>query len=99
MTVGMDGLVITVDGAGLDSKQERDAQLALWLHFAAAGVEPHYAAEAWFASECGSLRTKPPSLAQKLQRAAIAWRDASVVAAKTLGVDATRVKLSLTIPN
>jgi hypothetical protein len=45
------------------------------------------------------LRTKPPSLAQKLQRAAIAWRDASVVAAKTLGVDATRVKLSLTIPN
>jgi hypothetical protein len=94
----MDGLAITVDGARLDSQQERDVQLALWVHFAATGVEPHYAAEAWFASECVSLRIKPPVHAQKMSRAAIAWREAEVVAAKTLGVDASRVTVSLAIP-
>jgi hypothetical protein len=95
----MDDLVITVDGARLARPHDVLAvQHALRAHFAAAGVQPHYAAEAWFASQCVSARTKPPSLAQKLRRAAIAWHDASVVAAKTLGVDATRVTLSLAIP-
>jgi hypothetical protein len=94
----MDALLVTVDGAGLDPAQERTTQQALRAHFAAAGVEPHYAAEAWFAQKCNHRRHAPPALAAKLRRAAVVWGDATLVAARACGIDVQRVHLGLGPP-
>jgi hypothetical protein len=94
----MDALVVTVDGAGLDPAKERATQQALRAHFAAAGVEPHYAAEAWFAQKCNNKRHARPLLAEKLRRAAGAWGDATLVAARVCGVDVGQVHLGLGPP-
>jgi hypothetical protein len=94
----MDALVVTVDCAGLDPALERTAQQALRAHFAAAGVEPHYAAEASFAQKCNNRRHSPTPLSDKLRRAGAVWRDAALVAARCIGVDAHRVHLGLGLP-
>jgi hypothetical protein len=78
--------------------QERTTQRALRAHFAAAGVEPHYAAEAWFAQKCNHRRHAPPLLAEKLRRAAGVWGDATLVAARACGIDVQRVHLGLGLP-
>jgi hypothetical protein len=96
----MDLLVITVDGDRLEPAWARLAQEALLQHFESAGVEPHDAADSGFAQQCLDMRAGIDAPVDggdddELSTSAAVWRDARVVVALALSVDAHRVGITL----
>jgi hypothetical protein len=95
----MDVLIITVDGVRLEFASERLAQEALLQHFESAGVDPHDAADSGFAQQCLDMRAGfDEGGDEELSANAAVWRDARVVVALALGVDADRVDIVLDMP-
>jgi hypothetical protein len=99
----MDVLLITVDGGRLEPARERLAQEALLQHFESAGLEPHDAADSGFAQQCLDMRAGFDTPADggdddELSANAAVWRDARIVVALALGVDADRVGIMLGMP-
>jgi hypothetical protein len=99
----MDVLIIMVDGGRLEPARDRLAQEALLQHFESAGVEPHDAADSGFAQQCLDMRAGFDAPAggsgdDELSANAAVWRDARIVVALALGVDADRVEIVLDMP-
>jgi hypothetical protein len=95
----VDVLIITVDGDRLEFARERLAQEALLQHFESAGVDPHDAADSGFAQQCLDMRAGFDEGGDEVLSAnAAVWRDARVVVAVALGVDADRVEIVLDMP-
>jgi hypothetical protein len=96
----MDAFFITVDGSRLEPARDRLAQEALLQHFESAGLDPHDAADSGFAQQCLDMRAgfdAPPDGDDddELSANAEVWRDARLVVALALGVDADRVGITL----